>query len=213
MYQLKMEKLKTMKYVSLDCEMTGLSIEDCDILEFGCVLDDLEDQQPIDELPTFQCYFLSPHGHNIYKGEAMALSMHKEIFLRIEEQNRNLYNFYHPHKFGNMLKQFLSHNGHNIQSDKITINVAGKNVGFDIMWLEKKTDILKHVMMRHRVIDPSILLWNYDDDAIPGLAECKRRAGIEGEVEHTAVADALDIVKLVRYTMCSSAFLNINYNE
>ena len=75
-----------MKICSLDLEMTGLDIETCDILEFGCVLDDLSNQRPIEELPTFECYFSPVREGGTYQGSPYALQMHPEIFRRIAEK-------------------------------------------------------------------------------------------------------------------------------
>ena len=47
-----------MKYVSIDIETTGLHEDECDIIEFGAVIDDLRVMAPISKLPVFHCYFI-----------------------------------------------------------------------------------------------------------------------------------------------------------
>jgi hypothetical protein len=37
-----------------------------------------------------------------------------------------------------------------------------------------------------------------NDDVVPSLDSCKKRASIEGEVTHNALEDAWDVVKLLR---------------
>lgn len=191
--------MKNLRVVSIDIETSGLCPQNCDILEFGAVLDDLSNQRPIHMLPTFHCYFVKDE----YKGEPFALSMHPTIFRRIaergEEANRKKYNYFSAEKFGNAFKTFLLKNGYETEHDKITINAAGKNFGsFDLQFLKHKTDFLKHINVRSRIFDPGILFLDGDDDAIPGLAKCKERAGISGIVTHDAIGDAIDVVKLVR---------------
>jgi hypothetical protein len=191
---------KNFKYVSIDIECCGLDPLVHDIIEFGAVLDDLSDQKPIHMLPSFHCYFVKDE----YKGEPFALSMHPTIFRRIaergEEENRNKYHYFTAEKFGNAFKTFLIKNGYPVEHDKVVINASGKNFGsFDLQFLKHKTDFLKHIIVRNRIVDPGMLFLNGDDNQIPGMAECKKRAGVNGIVAHDAISDAIDVVKLVRY--------------
>lgn len=186
-----------MKYCSIDIETCGLNEENCDILEFGAVLDDLKNPIPIKMLPKFHCYFNLPN----YKGEPYALSMHAKIFRRIAEKEKG-YTYCSPMKFGYMFKQFLLKNGYESERDIVSINFAGKNPSsLDIPFLKKKTDISKHIHIRHRIIDPSILYVKRDDECLPNLSECKKRAGMSEHVSHTAIADAIDVVELLRRGM------------
>ena len=192
-------------YVSVDCETTGLSVDNCDILEFGAVLDNLSVQAPIEELPRFHCYFLPPEN-GMFKGEPYALSMHPTIFRRIAEKdldvNHKNFLYLHPNNFGYRFKAFLANNGYQLEKDRITITVAGKNFGsFDLPFLEKKTDIAKHVKIRHRIIDPSILFLQNGDETLPGISTCKTRMGETDNVAHTAIEDAIDVIKMVRYKL------------
>jgi len=192
------------KLVSIDIETTGLDPSTCDIIEFGAVLDEFvvgQELKPIEELPRFHCYILPPEG-NIYKGEPYALSMHSTIFRRIAErdqQKNKQYKFVSPHKLGNMFKNFLVENGYKKENDRVVINVAGKNfASFDLQFLNMKTDLKKHVEIRHRIIDPAILFINSDDEKLPDTRVCKMRAGLDETVSHNSIDDAIDIIKLVR---------------
>jgi hypothetical protein len=189
-----------MKYVSLDMEMTGLDSDTCDVLEFGAVIDDLEDVRPIEDLPTWHCYFLPPSDSDgCYKGQPYALSMHDQMFRRIA--NRDVgYNYYSPMKFGKHFRNFLDAHGFKAYRDKITINVAGKNFGSsDLQFLNKCTDLAKHVVIRHKLLDPAPLMMKIEDEVLPGLEECLERAGYAPNVSHTAVGDAIDVIKVLRY--------------
>jgi oligoribonuclease len=183
-----------MIYCAIDIETCGLSVENCDILEFGAVLDDLNNPKPIKMLSKFHCYF----NLNNYHGEPYALSMHSKIFKRIAEKEKG-FTYCSPSKFGFMFKKFLLDNGYKCEHDIVTINAAGKNLaGFDIPFLNAKTDIQKHVNIRKRVLDPSILFINRNDIALPSLSECKKRAGLSENVAHDAISDAIDVIELLR---------------
>lgn len=192
-----------MKYLSIDIETTGIGRPKCDIIEFGAIFDDLRNQRPIASLPRFHCYFLPPEGET-YCGEPYALSMHPLIFRRIADREKP-YDYVSPRKFGFRFKQFLLSCGYILEKDSITINAAGKNfAAFDLQFLDEKTDLSKHVGIRHRIIDPSILYIKKDDEALPGTKECKERRKLltgdtaTAEVSHTAIDDAIDVINLVR---------------
>lgn len=84
--------------------------------------------------------------------------------------------------------------------NKTYLNCAGKNfAGFDKKFLEKLPRWKQVFSIRSRVLDPGILFVDWiNDESIPSLAECKKRAGIEGVVTHNAVEDAMDVVMLLR---------------
>ena len=190
-------RYEKIKYVSIDIETCGVDEDTCDIIEFAAVLDDLTDMKPMDELPVFHRYFIKDK----YVGEPYALSMHPKIFRAIAERSNaeDKWKYISATKLGNAFKKFLVKYGYEEKHSKVVITVAGKNFSsFDLQFLKKKTDLLKHVDIRHRVIDPSILYIENGDNAPPATLECKRRAGIVGEVAHTAEADAKDVIQLVR---------------
>lgn len=189
-----------MKYISIDCEMTGTDPLVNDIIEFGAVLDDLDLRMPIDSLPKFHCYLVK----DSYCGEPYALSMHPTIFRRIAErgleENRRKYSYLTANSLGNSFKKFLLNNGYASEHDKVLINAAGKNFSsFDLQFLKHKSDFLKHIDVRSGVLDPGILYIDAEDKGIPGLEKCKKRAGIEDiTVRHDAISDAIDVVELLR---------------
>ena len=83
---------------------------------------------------------------------------------------------------------------------KTYLNCAGKNfAGFDKKFLEKLPRWKQVFSIRSRVLDPGILFVDWiNDESVPGLDECKKRAGIDGVVTHNAVEDAMDVVMLLR---------------
>ena len=55
------------------------------------------------------------------------------------------------------------------------------------------------VKFRNRIIDPAVLYVDWKNDtALPGLEECKKRAGIPGSVSHNALEDAWDTLQVIR---------------
>lgn len=190
-----------MRIVSVDLETCGVS-EECDIIEFGAVLDDLsveiKDFDDLSKLPRFHTYFVKDK----YVGEPFALSMHKEIFLRIAEKDRSKYRFMTATKFGYEFRKFLVQHGYEEEHDKVVINVAGKNfASFDLQFLKNKTDFLTHINVRSRILDPAILYLDQGDNALPGTATCKKRANMSEELTHTSIADAIDVIWLLRKRM------------
>jgi len=95
---------------------------------------------------------------------------------------------------GTMIPAFNNH------TPSLTINVAGKNFGtFDKLFLDELPWWRKLIKIRQRIIDPSVLYCKWDEDeSIPSLKKCKERAGIDGEVTHTAIEDAWDVVQMLR---------------
>ena len=200
-----------MKYLSIDIETTGLNPETCDILQFAAVLDDTSNPKPIEDLPRFEAIFIQES----YKGDPFALSMHSEIFKKIAiARKKNLEycpdNNIHFMTIDHLpiaLYHFLFKNYcsflKNRGEEEITvlyINIAGKNVSsFDIPFLNAKIKDWKGLRFLNRSIDPAILYFDLENDvSLPDMKTCMQRAGIDGEVAHTAMEDALVVVKLLR---------------
>jgi len=184
-----------MKYVSIDIETTGLNPNTCSIIEFGAVIDDLSNPKPLNELQSFHRYIDCADSNKLIRGEPYALSMHGEIFKRLAERDTLKYGFCSPDRLTEEFYNFILE----ICKSRFPITVAGKNFsGFDLRFLRKLNNWEKLIKIHHRVIDPAILFWDPSDEKLPNTELCKVRAGIPGEVEHTAISDCLDIIQLVR---------------
>ena len=199
-----------MIYVSIDIETTGINEETCDILEFGAIIDNLKDIKPIATLPRFHCYFIKPE----YNGSPTALAMHPIIFKRIANREKP-YNYISADRFGNQFKNFLLDNKFEQDKGRVYINAAGKNFAyFDARFLEKKTDISKHVAFRHRILDPAPSFLNSNDTELPRTEECMKRMILKYKANHTAIEDAEDVIRMVRFQwqklFSPSTFLNID---
>lgn len=198
-----------MKFASIDIETTGIYQENSDILQFAVVLDDLKNPKPLEELPRFQSIFMQDN----YKGNPFALSMHSEIFKKIDiAKKKNLeycpdqdIHFMPIDHLPTALTAFFLKNGYN-QNDKngnIYINPAGKNLSsFDIPFLKSKIKDWGSIYFLNRSIDPAILYFDLENDnSLPDMKKCMERAGIAGEVAHTALEDALVVIKLLRHKL------------
>lgn len=181
-----------MKYVSVDIETLGLDPDQCDIIEFGAVIDDMI--SPIEDLPTFHCYVIQED--NNYQGEPYAMSMHSKILKRIAEREKGY--FYVPSDLlDESFADWLA-----LEVDPIEkVTLAGKNfASFDLPFL-KNVKFGERSLYHHRILDVGSMYVTKKDQEIPDLKECLRRAGIDKEINHTAVDDAIDVIRCVRYKM------------
>jgi DNA polymerase III, epsilon subunit and related 3''-5'' exonucleases len=189
-------------YVSIDIETTGLNPETCQVLEIGAVIDDMV--RPIADLPRFRAVL----KHKEIKGEPFAMSMHPALFKAIatlpsKAGNRDVSSFdiaeamTHPMSVVSEFLEWLKKNGMDM---KVGIQPAGKNyASFDRPFLETCVPNWKaEVKVKHRTIDPGNLFWKVGDEYIPDTKTCYERAGIPNVVAHTAVEDAMGVVKLIR---------------
>jgi DNA polymerase III epsilon subunit-like protein len=189
-----------LKYVSLDLETTGLDPDTCDLLEIGAVIEDTDKPEvPLADLPQFHRYFLPPREGKTYRGQPIAFAMHSKILEYIGKAGGAAEDVISVNQVAVQLSDFLKDNGFVFKHGRITVNVAGKNVSWDVDFLRKNSNVSRHVNFRSRVLDPAILYWQPEDDKLPGLSECKRRAGLPEEVAHTAIEDALDVIQLLRH--------------
>lgn len=176
-----------MKYASIDIETTGLDDSFCQMLEFGCVLDDMI--RPIEECPTFHCYIVRER----YVGQPYALSMHAAIFRRIADLTPG-FNYFTPQEAFDKFEAWLFANDFTWKG----LNIVGKNFGsFDRNFILRDWP---HFKSRHRILDVGSAFFNpfYDHEGLPDLKACKDRVGLPGDVAHTAVEDAMDCVKVIR---------------
>lgn len=178
------------RFVSVDIETLGLN-ENCSMIEFGAVLDDLK--TPIKQLPRYHCYVTVPEGA-LLVGEPYAMAMHSKILMRIAKREEGY--SYVPEdlldeNFGNWLKA----HGY---TGKIV--VAGKNFqNFDMKFLSQ-VGFAKSFKLSHRELNPGSMFYDPKiDREPPSLETCLKRAYVEKTVDHTAVEDAIDVIRCIRY--------------
>ena len=205
-----------MVYISIDTETTGLDPEKCQLLEFGAIIEDTSKKLPFEEIPKFKRLIF----HEEIKGNPFALNMNSRI-ISIFSEYQSMHDKFVAGKLGQEeLKEFVAKNNitslDNLTSSfyqfllgngfgeysgqRIELNVAGKNFGmFDYGFLKEVPKMEQFFRFKSRVLDPAILCvdWN-EDKALPGLNDCKKRLGIEGDVTHDAVEDAWDVIQVLR---------------
>jgi hypothetical protein len=190
-----------MRFVAIDLETTGLEPGRDDILQIGVVLFDFI--TPEEELPRWECVI----AHERIAGHPVALAMNAKLIEQIANCERHPgVQFYDTCEVAyTKLGMFLSDNGLRRRSDqKIHLVVAGKNAaGFDLPFLNAPQNggptWRANFAVKHRVFDVGSLYFQHGDAGPPNLKTCLERAGRTKEVEHTAVADALDVVRLLRF--------------
>jgi oligoribonuclease (3'-5' exoribonuclease) len=190
-----------MKYVSIDIETTGLEIGNAQVLSVGLVVDDLEEQLPIEELPRLHL-MVDTTGCPIYVGTLYAFVLNSDLLartLRLQQGEENLEShelFVEHGKVGITLRHWLELH---VDPDKKVV-FAGKNAGsFDLPFLCHDFNLDDYISYSHKVLDPTMLYMKASDETPPSLDQCLERAGIEEEVTHNALDDALAVVKLIRH--------------
>ena len=204
-----------MIYVSIDIETTGVDFENCQILEIGAIIEDTEKQLSFNQIPKFKCII----KHSLYTGHSYAINMNSRIF-KILADYQNLhgehltnyqkkYNILNDYEVADAFYDFLLENGYEAQAPKIEkkkkqrirIVAAGKNYSaFDGRFLSE--DIPRwneRLIVSHKVVDPGVLYVDWKNDTeVPGLGECKKRAGLDEVVSHNALEDAWDVIQILR---------------
>lgn len=184
-------------YVSIDIETLGTDPETCDVIEFAAVIDNHID--PVGMLPTYHCYL----PKDVYRGQPFAMAMHSKILHRIAVREPG-FSYIPQNLLGENFSQWLVKNGVEKNEnfyDPIELIVAGKNFpGFDQRFLRRIENFENNINVFRRILDPCTSFYRPKiDKKPPGLSECLKRAGIEKSVEHTAVADAIDVIHCLRF--------------
>lgn len=136
------------------------------------------------------------------KGRLFVPTHHLNMTNKTYTQNDPWTFYCYPEMFETLFNRWLSEVCPDFiigRSMKTNINVAGKNPGtFDIPFLEALPGWQGLVKFHRRVLDPASHCILPEDEHIPDLQECLKRCGLEGTVQHTAVDDAIDIIRVIR---------------
>jgi oligoribonuclease len=197
-----------MKYVSIDIETTGLDPQKCQVLQIGAVIEDTNRVMPLDQLAKFNCIV----EHQEYVGQPTALAMNSKILKVLGDMERlvdkeervnyrKINNIVPVGMVAQSFSMWLIANGFKAtETGAVKINAAGKNFAtFDKLFLQNIIGWTAKIQMRQRIIDPAILFVDWiNDDSLPNLNSCIRRAGLDGEVSHDALDDAIDVIRVIR---------------
>ncbi len=203
-----------MKYISVDIETTGLFPEEHQIIEFGAIIEDSNDPKSYEESKKFRRILLSSDGN--YQFTSYAAKINAGLIETISDiengkgvsfdNNPNLSQGAYP--IEQLLPDFkiwLLANGFKENSKGLVeIVAAGKNfASFDRKFIENSSGRFsmesQGLKFSHRSLDPSGYYIDWKNDVVPPSTEtCKSRADIAGEVKHNALADAWDVIELLR---------------
>lgn len=197
-----------MKYVSIDIETTGLSPEKCQILQIGAIIEDTKNPLPYEELPKFNCIV----EHDEYSGQPTALKMNSWIFEILSGlegktkddrlEYRKAHNIIPVGMVAKSLQMWLINNGliPDYINEPVKITAAGKNfASFDKQFLQRLPNWGSSVQIRQRIIDPAVMVVDWSlDETLPNLNACLSRLDLPGEVSHDALADAWDVIRVMR---------------
>lgn len=173
-----------MKYVAIDFETTGIDANVNQPLSFCAVITFMGDKTPIDKLPKFHCRFIWDVWTIHYRAHEINNTLIQRLVTRNFDQS-----YIEPDKFKNQFRYWLNLNG---CMGKIVL--AGKNPAFDASFLRA----LNFTDFDFRMIDPAILYMLPEDNNVPGLATCLRRAKFDSSGIHDESFDAEAVVKLLR---------------
>ena len=201
-----------MRYISIDIETTGLSQEEHQIIEFGAIIEDSSNPLSYEDSKKYRRIVLARDGKYIFsayaaminadliKTIAMIEKTGKSDFL---SSDKNLTNtaLYLDELIPDF-KQWLYVNGFK-ENERGVMEVvaAGKNfASFDRSFIHVIPEFETYgLRFHHRSIDPSTPYIDWSNDNIPpSMDECKIRAGLEKGIKHEALADAWDVIQILR---------------
>ncbi|MDB5235607.1 MAG: hypothetical protein JWR44_2600 [Hymenobacter sp.] len=187
-----------MRYVSLDLETSGPDPLRHQVLELAGVFDDdRQFQHLVAELPAFRRVVRHPE----YVGTAGALALNARLLVELADKAPNP-ELCLPDQLLPQLREFLQ--AHGFRPDKkdcIAVTMAGKNVAsYDLGFLKELPGWGRLVRAEPAMLDPAAFYLNWHKDSrLPSMSICKARAhSPDREVAHEALADALDVVRLLR---------------
>lgn len=189
-----------MKFLSIDIETTGLDPQKNQILEFGAIAIDTS-YPNVPYIADFRAVFV----HQELTGNPIALTMNSELIgeintlLKSKDFDYDEFNYNKPNDiYVRNAEEFQKYFDEWLEAINFTgrLTIAGKNLAsFDLKFIEAAGIKIKY---RHRMIDPAILYVDWEkDETLPDLQQCLDRAGIIKSVEHTSLADAIDVAELV----------------
>lgn len=142
-------------------------------------------------MSSFHCYVT----HDEVKGNPYALALNYKTLQKIAAREPG-YNYLGPQSVSQAITDFFLAN-RMIEKVGDSVVAAGKNfAAFDYQFLRRL--MLFKVRFKHRSLDPAAYFCRAGRKEPPSLKECLEMAGIEGEVPHTAVEDALLTIRVLR---------------
>jgi len=190
-----------MRYVSLDLETSGSDPLRHQVLELAAVVEDTRRtaSTPLTELPSFRRALRHPE----ITGTAGALALNARLLEELADKTKAAApDICTPAEVLPQLRAFLLAHGFKADAkDRVSFTIAGKNIGvFDIPFLRQLPGWGTIIRAEPAVLDPASFYLNWHKDSrLPSMLICQARSGIpEPHVAHEALADALEVVRLLR---------------
>ncbi len=190
-----------MRYVSVDLEMSGPDPLRHQVLELAAVIEDTKraTTTPLTELPAFRRAVRHPE----ICGTAGALALNVGLLRELADKTKmDAPDICQPDELLPQLREFLLANGFRPnKKDCLSVVMAGKNFAtFDLLFLRQLPGWGTLVKAEPAVLDPAAFYLNWHKDSrLPTMLICQARAGdAEPHVAHEALADALEVVRLLR---------------
>jgi hypothetical protein len=190
-----------MRYVSIDLEMSGPDPLRHQVLELAAVVENTNQTAhlPLEELPAFRRALRHPE----ICGTAGALALNAGLLHELADKTKlTAPDICRPDEVLPQLREFLLANGFKTnKKDCVSIVMAGKNVAtFDLLFLRELPGWGTLVRSEPATLDPAAFYLNWHKDSrLPTMLICQARAGqAEPHVAHQALADALEVVRLLR---------------
>jgi oligoribonuclease len=202
-----------MRYVSMDLEMSGPDPLRHQVLELAVVVEDTKRAAttPLAELPAFRRAVRHPE----ICGTAGALALNVRLLHELADKTKaEAADICRPEELLPQLREFLLANGFRPnKKDCLSVVMAGKNFAtFDLLFLRQLPGWGTLVKAEPAVLDPAAFYLNWHKDSrLPTMLICQARAGdTEPHVAHQALADALEVVRLLRPFYEHPAYKMIN---
>jgi len=190
-----------MRYVSIDLEMSGPDPLRHQVLELAAVVEDTRRTAatPLAELPAFRRALRHPE----ICGTAGALALNAGLLRELADKSKqDAPDICRPEEVLPQLREFLLANGFRPdKKDRLSVVMAGKNVAtFDLLFLRELPGWGTLVKAEPATLDPAVFYLNWHKDSrLPTMLICQARAGSPTpHVAHEALADALEVVRLLR---------------
>lgn len=187
-----------MRYVSLDLETSGPDPLRHQVLELAVVVEDTKRLRPLAELPSFRRLLRHPE----ISGTAGALALNARLLAELADAKDGAPDHCPAAEVLPQLREFLLAQGFRPDAkDRVRFIMAGKNVAsYDLLFLRQLPGWGPLVRSDPAKLDPAAFYLNWHKDSrLPSMSICKARAQLaDTEVAHEALADALDVVRLLR---------------
>lgn len=203
-----------MIYVSVDIETTGLDSDIHQTIEFGAIIEDSNNPKSYEDSKKYRRIVLARDKKYVFSSYAAKLNAGLIELISDIENSKDGVSFFNNENLSQSaiysdqliidFKFWLAQNGFvENKSGIMEVVAAGKNfASFDKKFIEATSSVKMEslgIRFHHRTIDPSTRFIDWKLDSTPPSTDlCKKRAGLNGEVKHEALADAWDVIQLLR---------------